>query len=535
MTTMAAPPIAERPARTRTARRVARHRVAGLMYLDLGSGNGGFPINISEDGMGFQGVSPLEQDQEICVKFKLDGVAELVTAKAKVVWLTETRKGGGLQFIDLAEDSRRQINEWIALQGQVGRPVARPAAAISRVEPKAPSPAPGVPLVADQGENPTQGIPVFAMQLPSSSLPENNAAPIIAPNVTSDKAEHPVIQSLPKLPSDPSAGLKRPSPQISAQPAKDKEKHSWARSSVFMLGLAASIAMIVVSGGILWPLRGTLLGHSVSENPAQTVVQPASAPMAAQPPEKAAVDEPSSDPISFESLPLAPIANTEGSPRLLAPLNVVTSGPSHPVEHPKPLAPKINPRTTTKVPTSSAAAIRQAAPAIVPARAEQSVAVQANPIAENKKQLPAAEPVEEKASSPSPKLPENSVSATGSIEIIPDPYPSIRVPAESKARLSRPGTSLQIGRLVSKAEPVYPAEALRQRMAGTVKIHVVIGENGAVEKAEPVNGPSLLAEAALRAVQQWRYEPTMLGSQAIEVEEDITVVFRITSPPPAAN
>jgi outer membrane biosynthesis protein TonB len=45
----------------------------------------------------------------------------------------------------------------------------------------------------------------------------------------------------------------------------------------------------------------------------------------------------------------------------------------------------------------------------------------------------------------------------------------------------------------------------------------------------------LLAEAALRAVQQWRYEPTMLGSQAIEVEEDITVVFRIITPPPAAN
>jgi protein TonB len=72
-------------------------------------------------------------------------------------------------------------------------------------------------------------------------------------------------------------------------------------------------------------------------------------------------------------------------------------------------------------------------------------------------------------------------------------------------------------------------------MAGTVKVHVVIGANGAVEKAEPLNGPALLEEAALRAIQQWRYEPTMLGSAAIEVEEDIAVVFRITSPPPAAN
>ena len=136
MTTMAAPPIVERPASTKTPRRVARHRVAGLLYLDLGSENGGFPINISEDGMAFQGIKPLEQDQEICVKFKLDGIDEMVTATARIVWLTETRKGGGLQFIDLPEASRRQINEWIALQEQVGRPMKRPAAAISPVEPE---------------------------------------------------------------------------------------------------------------------------------------------------------------------------------------------------------------------------------------------------------------------------------------------------------------------------------------------------------------------------------------------------------------
>ncbi|HXP80843.1 MAG TPA: TonB family protein [Verrucomicrobiae bacterium] len=531
---MAAPPIAERPARTRTPRRVARHRVAGLMYLDLGSGNGGFPINISEDGMAFQGVVPLEQDQEICVKFKLDGIDETVTATAKIVWLTETRKGGGLQFIDLPEASRRHINDWIALQERGGRPIERPAAAISPVEQEGSRPVPAVPLVADRGDTPTQSIPVFTIQLPSSSLPAGNAAPVIAQNDASDKAELLVNLSQPKLPSDSSAGLKRPS-QVPAQPAKDKKKHSWVRSSVFMLGLAASIAMIVVSGAILWPLRGALLGHSVSDNPAQKVIQPASAPIAALPPEKAAVVEPSSDPTTFESLPLAPIANAQENPTVLSPLNVTTSGSSHPVENPKPLAPKINPRTTTKVPASPIAAIRPAAPAIVPAQAEQSVAGPANPVPEDRKQLPAAAPAEERASSLSPKLPENSLSATGSIEIIPDPYPSILVPAESKARLSRPGTSLQIGQLVSKGEPVYPPEALRQRMAGTVKVHVVIGVNGTVEKAEPLNGQSLLEEAALRAVQQWRYEPTLLGSEAIEVEEDITLVFRITSPPPAAN
>ena len=99
----------------------------------------------------------------------------------------------------------------------------------------------------------------------------------------------------------------------------------------------------------------------------------------------------------------------------------------------------------------------------------------------------------------------------------------------------RPGAGLQIGHLVSKIEPLYPQDALRQRIAGTAKVHVVIGRNGTVERAELIDGPSLLAEAALRAVQQWHYEPTILGGAAIEVEEDITVVFRIASPLPPAN
>src|SRR5579864_5262713 len=207
MTTMAAPPIAERLASTKTQRRVARHRVAGLMYLDLGSENGGFPINISEDGMAFQGVRPLEQNEEICIKFKLDGVAELVTTKAKVVWLTETRKGGGLHFIDLPEDSRRQINEWIALQEQVGRPKERPAAvaAIALIEAKPLESDPAVPLVADQEKPPAQPTPAVATQTANSSLPVGSASPAIMLNVP--RVPELVIQkSLPKKESQTSGG-----------------------------------------------------------------------------------------------------------------------------------------------------------------------------------------------------------------------------------------------------------------------------------------------------------------------------------------
>jgi TonB family protein len=127
------------------------------------------------------------------------------------------------------------------------------------------------------------------------------------------------------------------------------------------------------------------------------------------------------------------------------------------------------------------------------------------------------------------------VRASGSIEITPDPYPSIHVPPELKASASRPGTTLHIGQLISKVEPVYPKDALQQRIEGTVKLHVVIGRDGTVERTESTEGPALLAAEAVRAVQGWRYEPTVLGGAAMEAEENITIVFRIIDPATLAN
>jgi TonB family protein len=154
---------------------------------------------------------------------------------------------------------------------------------------------------------------------------------------------------------------------------------------------------------------------------------------------------------------------------------------------------------------------------------------------ETTNELPGAGIAGGKISAFEAQAPVISAPAAGTVEILLDPYPSIRMPAQSQKRSSRPGTSLQFGRLVSRIEPVYPPEALRQRIGGTVKVHVRIGVNGLVESSEVADVPELLAEAAVRAIRQWRFEPTLLGGAPIEVEEDITVVFRLAAPRSPAN
>jgi TonB family protein len=524
---MGARPIIERPSETKTPRRFARQKFESLVYADLGPENGGFPINISEDGMAFQGIRPLEKNQTICITFKLYGIDESVTAMAKIAWLTESRKGGALQFIDLPEESRRLINNWIMLQKQAGNPKQTPTATISHVEVKGLPFAPAVPLVADHGNSSAKTTTTVATPLPSSLVPTGKVAQTIKSKVT-PKAKLKVKKSLSIQHSQGSADLKRSS-RTPPPVTRDEKKRSWSRS--YGLGLAASIAMMTLSAVILWQLRGVLLPYLVSENQAQTDVQSASAPTPAPPPEQPAVVEPASDPSIIEWPLSAPIANGQENLTTPAPPKVMTSAPSHPARNPTPPVPQIDHGTTSKVPVFFAGDMRPR----VPAQLEQSVTVPPSLISENTNELPGAGTAWGKISSLEVKPPENSVSAPGSIEIISAPYPSIRVPAEWKGRSFRPGTNLQIGHLVSKIEPLYPQDALRQRIAGTAKVHVVIGRNGTVERAELIDGPSLLAEAALRAVQQWHYEPTILGGAAIEVEEDITVVFRIASPLPPGN
>jgi protein TonB len=137
--------------------------------------------------------------------------------------------------------------------------------------------------------------------------------------------------------------------------------------------------------------------------------------------------------------------------------------------------------------------------------------------------------------SPAPKPPESVANPTGTIEIISEPYPTIRTPSNLKAPSSPAGTSLRIGHILTRVEPVYPPEAIRQRIAGIVKLHLLIGRDGTVQRVELLDGPAYLTEAARAAVQKWNFEPTLLGGAAVETEENISIVFRIANQTAAAN
>jgi protein TonB len=91
----------------------------------------------------------------------------------------------------------------------------------------------------------------------------------------------------------------------------------------------------------------------------------------------------------------------------------------------------------------------------------------------------------------------------------------------------RQGGAVQAALLVNKVQPVYPPLARQTRISGTVRLHAIISKSGQVEQLEVISGHPLLVRAAMDAVQQWRYKPTLLNGEPVEVDTTIDVIFSL--------
>ena len=80
--------------------------------------------------------------------------------------------------------------------------------------------------------------------------------------------------------------------------------------------------------------------------------------------------------------------------------------------------------------------------------------------------------------------------------------------------------------MVQKVDPVYPPLA-EARIRGVVRLSVVIGADGRVENVGVVSGHPLLVPAAVEAVRQWIYQPTLLNGRPVQVITTVDVNFEL--------
>jgi protein TonB len=106
------------------------------------------------------------------------------------------------------------------------------------------------------------------------------------------------------------------------------------------------------------------------------------------------------------------------------------------------------------------------------------------------------------------------------------PKPPAAHPNTPSAPLHVGGT-VQMAKLIRKVIPEYPALAKQARISGVVHLIGIIAKDGAIRDLQLVDGHPMLARAAMKAVEQWVYEPTLLNGEPVEVIAPIEVSFTL--------
>lgn len=109
----------------------------------------------------------------------------------------------------------------------------------------------------------------------------------------------------------------------------------------------------------------------------------------------------------------------------------------------------------------------------------------------------------------------------------PVAQPVVTQPTPTQPAAPRRISALHPARLLHRVEPVYPAVARAGRISGTVELTGVIATDGRIRELRVASGHPFLAQAALDAVRQWIYEPTVLNGEPVEVIAPITVHFNL--------
>ena len=533
--------VSAMPSRKRANRRVhPRRSVSPLAaYVDLGPGNGGMVLNLSEGGLALTAAGKLVGDRLPRLRFELPNLQGWIEAPARIIWLSESKKEAGAKFEELSAGAITKIRNWISAQR--GSEDCREATA-QEVEWVG---APG-PLALHQ-----EAVlrPALRDRNPGDKRQARNTG------VPYSSRTAPSASSVPGLWA---AGEERES-MLGRSGRSQTSERTWSR----LAAIIVVVALISFGTGLLIDRhfnQGSAEGNVVQQahevNASSSTPAPDTASSAGTQAynqaniglesSAAGSSERSTSTSSSNLLPLqsegladkgtnpAPAgrrdehaANTTSLRRKQEPLayegtHASAAGEPPTIERNRNTSAPL-PRATLTRPIETTSPAREVVPPPIndtTPRGDTAFASQVAPVANETKNLT--------------NMTANAASASPSVTITMPPFPSMRVPPELKSHPSRPGTSLQMGQLASRVELAYPPEAVRQRIEGTVKLHAIIGRDGAVESVV-ATGPPLLGEAASSAVRQWRYKPTILGGQPIEAEEDIVVVFRLSAQASASN
>ncbi len=546
----------------------ARRAPISLTYVEIGENNGGILLNVSESGLAVTTAEVLRGENLPRMRFQLSQSEGWIETGGQLVWVSASRKEAGIRFVGLSEEARLCIREWVGSDGSACTSSRTPTASEKRKQfLEMPSPrksrnvftehaAPGKMVdeelealfpsestVAERREE--RARTVVRAEPPPATPPaarEVQAAVVTAPPIVAETSRAIAPEEKPAIAPTPTPVVKPPDPPVH-RPAGDsilklgwqmpsspiepyQERRSWGQTVLLVLVVTAiAFAAGLGTGRGVFAKWFTEIGYPVASK-SQTAKTDEAPPANAKDTTAAANSSPQSpSPQSPSPQSPSPPTTTQQNPAA-ASTNPGSASPS---------AANPDSAATNAAPTGSAPAGAPAAsgkplsPVVNSAPASASLQTESDDQNGSKSdQVPAPILVDAPPVGSSPlmlDLPETAVSASGYVAITDRRI--VYVPASAQPVGYSAKVRVVVGNLMFHAEPLYPPEARQRRVEGTVELHATVDEDGEVTRVQPLNGPTLLIPAAVNAVREWQYKPTLLNGQPVSTQEDITIAFRL--------
>jgi protein TonB len=449
-----------------------RHAPNSLSYVHLDESNGGILINVSEGGLAVHAAMGVMEDDLPRVRLQIPRSAKWLETSARVVWSSDSRRMVGVEFLELQEDTRQQIREWLA--HEVGEN------AVPHDEPAAHEPELRAANVEEIPLKPVRYSPQSRVQALSAT--EFDVAALLA---SRDVARMAVARTM-KSPAEPTQSMtatsvtKEAPAKISTPPEKNEQasRNAYVPLLILLAALSLVAGWETGKGNIFQTLRALFLPSSAASAAAKAGPATGLAGAFAT---------------NFEVID----ANNQA---WLVPFIGPTSAPSGPA--------------LPALPPKAAASLNQPAPrnsfGLPSLTAPQSARPKSARVA-------TAAPVITTAQGGTP-LPVS----------IAEPGPNFSlVPPADQAQPVQPRSSLVEPKLLHSVQPIYPSAAMSQHIEGNVTLHAHILENGTITEVTALSGSALLAPAAVNAVRQWKYKPEILDGHTVASDIVVTIQFSL--------
>jgi TonB family protein len=514
------PSISEDFPRASERRRITRQRICSLAYLEVGADNGGMVLDLSERGLALQAFNPLIGLTRVNLRIQPPKSRRRIAAAAEIIWLSESQTEAGLRFLELSEDARTEIADWISAEAAVPEPPSLedstsqkitdvPSAQVSSAQPSS------APSYEGQDRNREEWFPLFGDLNPDEST-ENQNAFNDSPRTSTDSGTFalqlgfarsetfsgdPAIEpdSSAQAPHERSGDEEIPAPAPPASSAAVSHiRHPPLKSSVSPAAVPqpflpeqfrkwGTIAVVCTCIALVFLFLGMAISQGLLRDHSARVGA-VSSPAPATPP-AAVTHDTSSDSAAIPSEPAGARTQRADSEKVSRAAQIeVRDKHSRDNSQPRMLGGEtaasaaMAPSTNVRLPDAAKSDAQNTTVPSLPVWSVQAAASHNQPAS-----MPTTNPV------------------------------PLRVP-ERRSECY----------LLYRVEPLYPREAREQRIEGTVTVHLQIGTDGRVKSSRELSGPAPLVPAALAAAREWRFIPALLNGQPIDSEKDVSIEFQLS-------